>query len=94
MINDLRSAGITTWDLKDVEIEVQNMVATYALHYPEDYDGNDKFTGEPQAGQPRKLNLNNLTFHLPFDKVEYEPCLLYTSPSPRDKRQSRMPSSA
>ena len=23
-----------------------------------------------------------------------EPCLLYTSPSPRDKRQSRMPSSA
>ena len=24
MINDLRSAGITTWDLKDVEIEVQN----------------------------------------------------------------------
>ena len=29
------------------------------------------------------------------EKVELEePCLLYTSPSPRDKRQSRMPSSA
>ena len=27
-------------------------------------------------------------------KVVFEPCLLYTSPSPRDKRQSRMPSSA
>ena len=40
---------------------------------PEDYDGVDKFTGEPQAGVPRKLNLNHLTFHLPFDKVEYEP---------------------
>ena len=26
--------------------------------------------------------------------VENYPCLLYTSPSPRDKRQSRMPSSA
>ena len=26
--------------------------------------------------------------------VEYISCLLYTSPSPRDKRQSRMPSSA
>ena len=24
----------------------------------------------------------------------YQDCLLYTSPSPRDKRQSRMPSSA
>ena len=28
----------------------------------------------------------------PFEKVYV--CLLYTSPSPRDKRQSRMPSSA
>ena len=26
--------------------------------------------------------------------VDIEGCLLYTSPSPRDKRQSRMPSSA
>ena len=39
MIGDLRAAGITTWDLKDVEIEVQNMVATYSLFFPEDYDG-------------------------------------------------------
>lgn len=79
MIKDLRDAGIKTWDLKDVEIEVQNMVATYALHYPEDYDGVavrdtlDMKKGTPLAGLPRKLNLNNLTFHLPFDKVEYEP---------------------
>ena len=28
------------------------------------------------------------------DKEGEETCLLYTSPSPRDKRQSRMPSSA
>ena len=28
------------------------------------------------------------------DYLQYGPCLLYTSPSPRDKRQSRMPSSA
>ena len=29
-----------------------------------------------------------------FEKEEIKTCLLYTSPSPRDKRQSRMPSSA
>ena len=29
-----------------------------------------------------------------FEKVIHDICLLYTSPSPRDKRQSRMPSSA
>ena len=27
-------------------------------------------------------------------QARYQACLLYTSPSPRDKRQSRMPSSA
>ena len=106
MIGDLRAAGIETWDLDDVQIEVQNMVATYALHYPEDYDGRARFddqnimviedgdklilatdeqkedddvetrklhADDPLAGLPRRLNLNNLTFHLPFDKVEYEP---------------------
>ena len=31
-----------------------------------------------------------ITFTISLD----QPCLLYTSPSPRDKRQSRMPSSA
>ena len=29
-----------------------------------------------------------------YDYKRNDPCLLYTSPSPRDKRQSRMPSSA
>ena len=28
------------------------------------------------------------------DKDKYKPCLLYTSPSPRDRQKSRMPSSA
>ena len=31
---------------------------------------------------------------LDVDAARATPCLLYTSPSPRDKRQSRMPSSA
>ena len=31
---------------------------------------------------------------LDIDTPDYLICLLYTSPSPRDKRQSRMPSSA
>jgi transcription initiation factor TFIID TATA-box-binding protein len=107
MTADLNKAGIETWDPSKIEIEVQNMVATYSLFYPEDYGGmarmDDNNTrvidlegggiraatdeeveeeddrirgireGEPLAALPRKLNLNNLTFHLPFDKVEYEP---------------------
>ena len=39
----------------------------------------------------------NFGFHqvlTQYGTVFVKPCLLYTSPSPRDKRQSRMPSSA
>ena len=36
----------------------------------------------------------NLTLGAGVGSTEFKCCLLYTSPSPRDKRQSRMPSSA
>ena len=38
------------------------------------------------------LELVDISSQLP--EAKYSNCLLYTSPSPRDKRQSRMPSSA
>ena len=40
-----------------------------------------------------KVNSENLTYQI-VDVSDYDTCLLYTSPSPRDKRQARMPSSA
>ena len=52
----------------------------------------DDLTGHVVICQP----LNNYAVIM-TDIIEYEMmtvCLLYTSPSPRDKRQSRMPSSA
>ena len=47
----------------------------------------------------RKIDESGVKFRSPVDGSEVflspeESCLLYTSPSPRDKRQSRMPSSA
>ena len=43
------------------------------------------------ADNPEKVRQNILQVALDYLAVG---CLLYTSPSPRDKRQSRMPSSA
>ena len=40
-----------------------------------------------------KGKLGEMTMHV-NSSVQISTCLLYTSPSPRDKRQSRMPSSA
>ena len=47
---------------------------------------------------PKEVLIKNKSIGLNFIDVYHRtglyPCLLYTSPSPRDKRQSRMPSSA
>ena len=45
------------------------------------------------AGVERTLSVMGAGDH-PTAVQGIKPCLLYTSPSPRDKRQSRMPSSA
>ena len=37
---------------------------------------------------------DDITHVIPFKTEDYEACLLYTSPSPRDRQKSRMPSSA
>ena len=55
-------------------------------------DENDKTLEENDAiEQEVDAQQTNLT---PKASVDGMLCLLYTSPSPRDKRQSRMPSSA
>ena len=51
--------------------------------------------GASEAGYERCPECEHATKGAPRDAVgPFYDCLLYTSPSPRDKRQSRMPSSA
>ena len=47
------------------------------------------FADNPEKGPIKLLNLVKLKKY-----AEYNDCLLYTSPSPRDRQKSRMPSSA
>ena len=48
-------------------------------------------SGTPTITSPNNLNLNAVNVAI---STNVSICLLYTSPSPRDKRQTRMPSSA
>ena len=65
--------------------EIFNGVTHILSCIPPDKNGNDPVLESFQS----KLQ------DLPLEWVGYlSTCLLYTSPSPRDKRQSRMPSSA
>ena len=58
------------------------------------YQGYGERHGEADGVEGRLVSMH--TFTESWDVWEMHPlgCLLYTSPSPRDKRQSRMPSSA
>ena len=50
-------------------------------------------SGYPDNGQ-FSLSFDGIDDLVQINEPLFNPCLLYTSPSPRDKRQSRMPSSA
>ena len=63
----------------------------------DDRDGSIWFDGEMVPWRDAKTHSLSHGLHyasLVFEGERVYSCLLYTSPSPRDKRQSRMPSSA
>ena len=61
------------------------------------HDGPPYANGDMHIGHALNHTIKDMvcrTQNLLGKDAPYVPCLLYTSPSPRDKRQSRMPSSA
>ena len=69
----------------------------YQLHWPErstNYFGSREYIVDSDEGKWNSFEsvLEALDKFIKIGKIRY--CLLYTSPSPRDKHRSRMPSSA
>ena len=62
-----------------VHFEIAGQPPSFSHWFGTDTAGRDMFT---------------ITIRAAFYSLKIAICLLYTSPSPRDKRQSRMPSSA
>ena len=54
----------------------------------------DAFNLMRMSSAERVEHVENLETLLEKQKIMYTRCLLYTSPSPRDRQKSRMPSSA
>ena len=90
-------------------VEVRNIAGMLQIRSKENYAGYIQLlkSGRPRKLSPAALEtLAIIAYRQPVVKSEIEKirgvdvtptlktCLLYTSPSPRDKRQSRMPSSA
>ena len=77
--------------------ETQAGVPTYQLHTVINYDkdvGHYWYTPYSDKGRKASSFSCTLVEQKFLCLTEDKSCLLYTSPSPRDKRQSRMPSSA
>ena len=64
------------------------------LHIRSGPFGEQLIPGESGAFAVADHQLAHVYVNQPSEKQNVRRCLLYTSPSPRDKRQSRMPSSA
>ena len=78
------SAGTSSWHINS--LPDSRSIAIARLH------GID-ITGQ-RARQFQASDLKNFDLILAMDADNYNDCLLYTSPSPRDATLSRMPSSA
>ena len=53
----------------------------------------ENFYVSPEDGYHVRVG-SQIYFDILFDEGKFRDCLLYTSPSPRDRQKSRMPSSA
>ena len=76
--------AIGTWAYFGI-IETQNRMLTKVEIMEKDLEMNSEFRIKWPRGQLGSL---------PADSEQFMICLLYTSPSPRDRTRSRMPSSA
>ena len=69
-------------------------ISDFAENFPESIDQYSGLLTDNRIWKQRLVNIGIVTADRAKQLGFTGPCLLYTSPSPRDKRQSRMPSSA
>ena len=89
-----RSSSFNTQRLDDIYQDPHDPDARLFLHYGDMTDTSNLMNLIKKVEPDEVYNLAAQSHvKVSFETPEYT-CLLYTSPSPRDKRQSRMPSSA
>ena len=86
-------AGVSTWTLKDRDVNAGKELFDSGFAFQAGFGFEIGF-GDMVSVEPALL-FSQKGFSADLGEFfKLKTCLLYTSPSPRDKRQSRMPSSA
>ena len=86
--------GISHWDAGNVffnKIRTKALAALNELPHKSSFDGILWHQGETDWAKSGSLDTDLAGLEI---DTNYYSCLLYTSPSPRDRTRSRMPSSA
>ena len=90
-------AGFKVWSTGDLvnASDFNNYIQEQVVMVFADSSARGSAISSPEEGMFAFLkDTNDLTFYDGSSWVSYIGCLLYTSPSPRDVEESRMPSSA
>ena len=85
------------WTIKDILGKVDPLVLRFSLinaHYRSPIDMNEQLLKDAEKNHSRLVSVYKAALELVGVNCPPLPCLLYTSPSPRDYAASRMPSSA
>ena len=64
----------------------------YKAYLVEENEGT--FSGSIKELDTPEISEGKVLIKVEYSSLNYKDCLLYTSPSPRDRQKSRMPSSA
>ena len=88
--------------LADYNFSLSNTIISIDADFMSDWQGGNYSSGWSKNRVPNKENEYSMSYHLQFESnmtltganADNRVCLLYTSPSPRDREKSRMPSSA
>ena len=78
-------------DPKDKKEHINHGMLEYKVSELEEVHADYEYAHKDDVVEPNEGKIND--WHTRHEDKHLD-CLLYTSPSPRDKRQSRMPSSA
>ena len=86
--------GPTASGKTELAIEIANYFKTriHNIDSRQIYKFMDIGTAKPSKNQQKKIKHYLIDIEEPINQINV--CLLYTSPSPRDRQKSRMPSSA
>ena len=94
MITPDGKVKVTDFGIVSLQNEESDITKTGSILGTASYISPEQAQGKPVSIESDLYSLGTVLYELITGRAPFSGCLLYTSPSPRDRQKSRMPSSA